>query len=235
MKIIALGDIHGRTIWKGIVNNNLSDKIVFVGDYFDSKYGISPEKQKENFRDIIEYKRLNKNKVILLIGNHDFHYLKSTEKHYSGFQPGHKIEIQELLHEAIDNDFIKMCHIEGNVIFSHAGFTKTWCKNNLGYENPDIGNFENLVNDLFKNKPNAFKFTPGKNNSTIGDDICQTPIWVRPNSLLIDKIDNFIQVVGHTEQISLIKIEDIILIDSLGTTGEYLQITDNSFECVKEN
>ena len=37
MKTIVIGDIHGRTIWKQIVIENPDfDKLVFIGDYFDS-------------------------------------------------------------------------------------------------------------------------------------------------------------------------------------------------------
>lgn len=41
-----------------------------------------------------------------------------------------------------------------------------------------------------------------------------------------DKIEGFIQVVGHTTQNKLVITDDIILIDTLGTSGEYL-IWDN--------
>ena len=32
MKIIILGDIHGRTIWKQIIEKENPDKIIFLGD-----------------------------------------------------------------------------------------------------------------------------------------------------------------------------------------------------------
>lgn len=38
MKIVAIGDIHGRDIWEDIVKKEHdADKIVFVGDYFDTR------------------------------------------------------------------------------------------------------------------------------------------------------------------------------------------------------
>ena len=36
MKIIALGDIHGRTIWKQIISKEIFDRMAFIGDYFDA-------------------------------------------------------------------------------------------------------------------------------------------------------------------------------------------------------
>ena len=37
-KWIAIGDVHGRNTWQQIVNLEIDnvDKIIFVGDYFDS-------------------------------------------------------------------------------------------------------------------------------------------------------------------------------------------------------
>ena len=71
MKITAIGDIHGRNIWKDIVEKESdSDKIVFVGDYVDTYDNISPGQQVKNFEEILEFKKTNPNKVTLLLGNH---------------------------------------------------------------------------------------------------------------------------------------------------------------------
>ena len=60
-----------------------------------------------------------------------------------------------------------------------------------------------------------------------GDDVTQSPIWVRPHSLLSDMIKDITCVVGHTpvRHISL-KIPNLILTDCLGDTLEYLIIND---------
>ena len=222
VRIIALGDTHGRTNWKQIISNEKFDKVVFMGDYFDTYEDISPEQQKENFKDIIAYKKANMNKVVLLFGNHDFHYLRNINETYSGYQQWQKTDIQELLHPAIDAELLQMCFVWQNMLFCHAGVTQTWCKNNLVQKEF----VEQSINELFKYKPNVFRFTSGRNHSPYGDDVEQSPIWVRPNSLLRDKIEGFIQVVGHTTQNKLVITDDIILIDTLGTSGEYL-IWDN--------
>lgn len=224
MKIIALGDTHGRTDWKKITTKETFDKVVFIGDYFDTHEDVSPEQQKENFRNIIAYKKANMDKVVLLFGNHDYHYLRTTTETYSGYQQWQKTDIQELLHPAIDAGLLQMCLVVDNLLFVHAGVTKTWVKNNLLNEGAPI---DHLINALFKYKPNSFRFTSGKNHSPYGDDVEQSPIWVRPYSLQMDRLDGFIQVVGHTTQNRLMITKDVILIDTLGTSGEYL-IYDNS-------
>ena len=51
MKIIAIGDLHGRTLWKYIVSKVDFDVVVFIGDYFDTHENISPVQQIKNFKE----------------------------------------------------------------------------------------------------------------------------------------------------------------------------------------
>jgi len=95
------------------------------------------------------------------------------------------------------------------------------------------------VNSIHKYKPNYFKFT-GRDSS--GDDIGQTPIWIRPRSLMKDsqkmKKNGIIQVVGHTQQHQI----DIkgkatggkyFFNDTLGTCKEYLIHENGEFSTNK--
>ncbi len=59
-----------------------------------------------------------------------------------------------------------------------------------------------------------------------GDETCQTPIWVRPESLEQDAIEDYIQVMGHTTRPITIK-DKFIYVDSL-FYRQYLVIEDNS-------
>ena len=52
MKTIVIGDIHGRDVWKKIVEHENADKVIFIGDYFDS-FDIPSSDQINNFLDII--------------------------------------------------------------------------------------------------------------------------------------------------------------------------------------
>lgn len=225
MRLIALGDTHGRKAWKHIVEKETFDKIVFIGDYLDSRDGISGEDQLENLEEILEYKRQNWDKVILLFGNHDFHYLYTSTEPYSQYQSNFRIQFGGVLHQAIDEGLLQMCYSHDNLLFSHAGFTKTWCQGRIGNPNPSGESFIECVNSLFITDPNAFEFTPGENLSLTGDDVTQTPIWVRPHSLLEDRIDGYIQIVGHTTVRRIVTGHEIILIDAIGS-GEYLIYED---------
>jgi predicted MPP superfamily phosphohydrolase len=222
MKTIALGDTHGRDLWKRIIDKENPDRIIFIGDYFDSRDGIDGKLQIHNFLEIAAYKRQSSKQVILLVGNHDFHYLKGVTDEYSGFQHWLCGSIQDVLEENIE--LLQMCYEMNDLLFVHSGITKTFLANNNIKENEHI---VEKINDLFKLSRNSFKFTLGENRDMYGDDICQTAIWVRPASLLADKIDNYIQVVGHT-QVEHINITDtgLIFIDALGSSKEYLVIND---------
>jgi predicted phosphodiesterase len=223
MRIVAIGDTHGRDTWKKIVDKEMdADKIVFMGDYFDSKDNINAEIQKLNFKEICEIKQLYPEKFILLFGNHDFHYIRGIREQYSGFQEWQMTDIGELVHNAIDKNIVQMCYMNGNFMFTHAGVTKTWCENNGIDLSQDI---EEAINLKFYFNPAAFKFKAGKNASQYGDDVTQSPIWVRPSSLLEDQINDYIQIVGHTVQKEIVDYIALSLIDTI-EVGEYLSITN---------
>jgi hypothetical protein len=225
MRIIALGDTHGRDTWKKILSKEKFDKVVFIGDYLDSRDGISGEDQLQNFLEIIKYKIENWNKVVLLFGNHDFHYLPTSREPYSQYQPQFRKQFQDVLEAAIKEGILQMCYSHDNFLFSHAGFTKTWCEGKLGNPNPSEDSFIEGVNTLFVTDPNAFEFTPGENLSWTGDDVTQSPIWVRPHSLIEDMIDGYLQIVGHTTVRRIEVGHEIVMIDAIGS-GEYLIIED---------
>lgn len=244
-RIITLGDTHGRKNWKTILEKELNncDRFIFIGDYFDSHDKDSNGRtQIENFKDILEVKLANPEKIILLIGNHDFHYISSVGETYSGYQGAYAMEIGELVEQAIKNGLIQVCHLEDNFFFSHAGLTKTWTNsifrmyskktntimNNI---NPLVDEvFVKILNDYLVYQPKVFTFALGNNFSQTGDDITQGPLWVRPYSLSKDKIENVWCVVGHTQvmKLSIVNEHQIILTDCLGESGEYLIIENGT-------
>ena len=70
MKILVLGDIHGRLIWKDIIEKENPDRVIFLGDYVSTHKDISSTQQINNLEEILAYKEDNPDKVILLRGNH---------------------------------------------------------------------------------------------------------------------------------------------------------------------
>ena len=218
MKIIALGDTHGRDIWKQIVKVEEDfDKFIFIGDYFDTREGIDASTQIQNFKEILEFKKANPDKVFLLIGNHDFHYLKGCGETYSGYQQYAAMDINEVLQPAVTSGHMQICHVFDEYIFSHAGLTN----NDI-----DLYNIEESVNVRFMKNMESFKFEYGENLDRSGDDVTQSPLWVRIPSLFRDMVKGFTYIVGHTTVKEMHMASNIVAIDCLGTSNEYLVIQD---------
>jgi hypothetical protein len=196
MKIIAIGDSHGRAFWKLVANTEQYDKFVFIGDYWDS-FDIPYIEQLHNFREICQFKRANPDKVVLLIGNHDFHYMpvaKQFGDRYSGYQHGKGLEIQHELEQ--NRDILQICYLQDNYLFTHAGVTTTWIKfADVEARIKEGLRLDETINDVFNYTPNKFLFN---GVDPYGDDVDQSPIWVRPQSLNEDAYGEYVQVVGHT-------------------------------------
>jgi len=226
MKIVAMGDTHGRSIWKEIIEKEIdADKIIFNGDYFDSRERISPEEQIKNFKEILDFKRSNPDKVVLIIGNHDFHYMDGVRETYSNYQHHEAEEINKVIQDALSDKSLQMCFVHDKYVFTHAGVTNMWCITHNVNRLPE--KLEDSINDLFYSNKIPFYFQMGENYSQSGNDITQSPIWVRIPSLLSDGLDGFTFVVGHSTLKELTITDRIIGIDCLSVTGEYLIIENN--------
>ena len=163
MKTVILGDTHGRPLWKQIVVDEQPDRVIFIGDYFDAYDDFTAAEQMWNFEQIINFKESGKAEVIILVGNHDYHYIRGVYEHYSGYQSGARPAIEQLLED--NKHHMQMCYQMGIFIFSHAGISKTWLENQKWNSEDFVTDY---VNDLWKYKPNAFKFV---GLDPYGDDI----------------------------------------------------------------
>lgn len=229
-RIISISDTHGRKEWKEIVGREeAADVIIFEGDYFDS-FDIPYAEQSANFQDILEFARKDP-RIILLIGNHDFHYCswaRVAHEHYSGFQPRNASMINYDLSAALTEGLLKVAHSEGDVLFTHAGITKTFLER-LEIENN--GGLAQALNAGFDEEPMNFKFVLGERMDYSGDDPANGCLWVRPRSLDADKIEGWKQVVGHTRTLNIFEMDGIWFTDVLeGKNKQYLSIIDGVFK-----
>ena len=228
-KILVLGDIHGRTCWADIIEKENPDKVIFLGDYVSTHEDIPSDQQCSNLEDILNYKEANPDKVILLRGNHDDQHLG----YYWAECSGYFNEVGKYM-KSIKDRFLadtQWVYVEDNIIFSHAGISKTWF-NNFAFE--DI----NLLNNCEPSE--KFGFTPNSFYDYYGNSITQPCVWIRPQVLVTDALDGYIQVVGHTPvkkitNLKSVKDEwpEIWLCDCL--PDEYLVIENNEFVIKKYN
>jgi len=233
MKTIVIGDIHGRPIWKNIIDKEKEfDKVVLVGDYFDSKI-YSAQEQIDNFLNIIDFKQSIREdqEVILLIGNHDLHYFPEIgNSEVSGYQIDAAQEIEKVILE--NREHLQIAYQFGKYLFSHAGVSSVFLDQTFGIGNWIVPDIAKLLNKLFLDNPRTFLFN-GEDPS--GNDIYQTPVWIRPEALIKANFnrlkDKVIQIFGHTKIQSIKEFINVTknryyLIDTLGTSGEYLVIQD---------
>jgi hypothetical protein len=241
MKTVVIGDIHGRSVWKLIVNMEKPDKVIFIGDYFDS-FDIKGVDQLSNFQDIIAFKESNQCEVIMLIGNHDYHYFPEIgDTGTSGYQHMFAPSIQYVVDQ--NRHHLQMAYQMGEFLFTHAGVSSAFMDSVFGDEYGwKVENIVTDLNELFKYKPKTFEFGMACNLklsyylNPSGDNIEQSPIWIRPRSLMNANYNTLrkqvIQVVGHTQVIK-IDTEGMAtgnrywFIDALGTSGQYMIINNN--------
>lgn len=107
--------IHGSRLLQTIV---MQTTLYLWEDYFDA-FVITPAVQIHNFKEIIEFKEANPDKVTLLIGNHDYHYTPHCTGRYGGWSAWHAVEIGELLKE--NKDHLQVAWQQDNVLATHAG------------------------------------------------------------------------------------------------------------------
>ena len=240
MKLVAIGDIHGRDIWKQIIAKEQdADEFVFVGDYFDS-FTVKGPDQYNNFLDIIEFKKQSKVPVILLIGNHDHHYYPGVDDSgTSGYQTLMAPSIKYIVGD--NKQYLQAAYQVGEFVFTHAGLSSEWLDDSIKDWNVD--NVVEKVNELFHYQPGKIAYRSYKQVGDqvygaqgYGNEAFQGPIWIRPSALMTANKKTLrkkiIQVVGHTPQ-DTIDIEGkstggrYYFIDTLEyNQGQYLVVTD---------
>lgn len=161
-KAFIVPDVHGRRFWeqaKDIVGDESFDRIIFLGDYFDP-YDDEEElivhlRLVEVFNQIIQFKKDNPDKVILLLGNHDIHYLYKNP-YCSRHDDENEDEYCNLIKDNLD--CFELMHIEDiecgdykKVLFTHAGLTSGFLKSfvRAGYPKDDIVELTKTVNSNF--------------------------------------------------------------------------------------
>lgn len=245
-KIVVIGDLEGRTIWKEIINKENPDLTIFLGDYVASRC-VDPKTEVSTLEEIMEYKETNPDKVILLRGNHD---LEALGYYWAECYPEAPNISKEFI-QAHKERFLKntqWIYIDEDLktIFAHAGISQVWLDETVKpylvrkigsqYDDGSIDT-EIILEHINDIEPcEVFAFI-GDRFDMYGDSKTQSCVWIRPETLAKCMIDGYTQVVGHTrvkrECVDMYQTtkdhQHLWLCDALGQRN-YLVIEDGEFK-----
>ena len=201
--ILIIPDIHGRPFWKKAVEENMDkvDKIIFLGDYLDPYpwENITRKEAIANFDEVIKFKVDNKEKVILLLGNHDFPYIDKkiffTRSRYDSSNAYHIEEMfrshRSLFQLAYDEKVGDKLYL-----FTHAGLIPLWYKKH-----------ESLIGDLTVKNLNHLYGIPGGIKS-----LCEASYyrggWDQFGSIVWCDVMEMTEETQHSKEVEGLSIND---------------------------
>lgn len=209
MKILSIGDIHELSVWKELVFGDYDkyekwrssldekfvkhDKIIFIGDYFDS-FKVTNAEMKQNVLDILHLKESLGDRVVLLLGNHDIQYIDRKYR-CSGIRPEMWHDFNDIMRN--QRNLFQAAYQYNNTLWTHAGLTaKTWqiCQKHLEESDTEYSDYAEGLNLLYEmNYSPLFNagFSRGGSSSNPGI------FWADKKELLNDP-EHINQIVGHT-------------------------------------
>jgi len=200
MKRIVIGDPHGRWGYvKQIYDKEQPDEVIILGDYFDS-FDIDVYTQKDSYENIIalrkEHLKMNKGRFVMLIGNHDMHYMDEKFGRCSGWNPLSASVAGYPLCRDWDNEILKIVFVDeiNKTLYSHAGVSMNWF--NSWIKSKSLGDINSI-------ETKAFCFTYRNGGDEYGSSPHNGPLWIRPEglkeSMYVDNEgDVWSQIFGHT-------------------------------------
>lgn len=242
--------MHGRfDAVKAIYDAEQPDSVIMLGDYLDS-YDINTDDIYSAFMNLCELRKNHiesgKGDFILLLGNHDYHYIMQSEQ-YSGYNWRTEAWAHHLIMDMLKNKDIQIIYKDeiNKTIYSHAGVSNSFVHETSvraiskpdGY---DVDEFNDAPLDIFR-------FETLFGYSMYGDTKWNGPLWIRPQSLISDLYQDkygriWTQVVGHTQVKEAVWIDTdddntnnkVLLLDALPYYYVVELLNDNNEIIVRE-
>jgi len=241
-RILVVPDIHGNSFWKEPVRKYLDtvDRVVFLGDYLDpypdEHEDIQPQQVYDNLMDIVELKHEHMEKVVLLKGNHDQHYVSEI---FRDLACGSRCDTTNWsIYNTVfirNMELFKLVHrevVKGvPYIFSHAGLTLYWlhkvnaelwklADNKVSLTDPQIIERINELDmtveglEMLAVIGKHRSLLGGKAGSVLWADIEEHAIKKSPKAYGLNKV---FQVFGHTrliDEYDMVEFDNFVLTDS---------------------
>lgn len=211
--LLVIPDVHGRGFWKDAVKRHATVPVVFLGDYLDPYHNhiedISTDDAIKNFKEILEFKRTNPERVTMLIGNHDIHYLVPNIN-CSRKDTIHEEELHRLYADNLGLFALiaKYTIASKNFVMSHAGILNGWLTNHYPEVNTDSPeDIVTTINSSYTDETGLVRYIiealmdvpyARGGNSKAGSIIWADESEHEHNE---SSIPNIYQVFGHTQRI----------------------------------
>lgn len=152
MKILIIPDVHARPFWEEAVEKYKKecDKIIFLGDEVDPypDEGYTRKQAIRTLEKIIEFKLNNREKTVLLLGNHAAHYFVKGFPRSTRYDASNAYKIRELYSQ--HRGVFKLAHEETinnrRYLFTHAGLMNSWVNRNKDtIGEPTVENLNRLI------------------------------------------------------------------------------------------
>jgi hypothetical protein len=170
------------------------------------KFGVDHPSQnkdiKENLLEIIHFKKLYPDNVILIWGNHDVEYYinepwKPLKYHCSGFRPEMHFDLYDIFSQ--NKDIFQLAYQYNNYLFSHSGVHYGWyhfvfTKAIKDMDMQDL-NITEQLNEAFKYKLDCLFDVDWYRGGTkkVGG-----PFWCGKELIIKKTLKNTHQIIGHT-------------------------------------
>lgn len=217
---IIFPDIHGRDFWKSEADkykNNPNAVFIFLGDYLDpypDEY-ISEETAIENFKEILDFANSNKDRVILLLGNHDVSYCGPTWICECRHSYKYDNDISNLFRE--NGNLFKLGYIISipnsakKILLSHSCLTKSslyWIsedgniENAIKYLNDEISTHIGERNQYGTSAKKLWNYLGMISGYRGGDDFSGSIVWEDFHAIATNDSEwpeNINMIFGHTQ------------------------------------
>jgi predicted phosphodiesterase len=211
-KIMFIGDIHGVPDWEQIAKDALKQfyEIVFLGDYVDS-FHVKTGEQLYNLNNICIFARKNKERVTLLLGNHDYAYIYNHPG-ISGHQYHNIHDFKKMFQDNIDLFQMAWGYTNPNTkkytLATHAGLTARFWNHFLVPETKEGGFVHKITEGKEVPIHEVLNYLQDKDllwkvGSARGGSGTPGILWADYTEVLEDRLEGINQIFGHTPQPSV--------------------------------
>lgn len=226
--IITIGDLHGSPVWKQVRPEEW-DRVVFIGDYVDSG-DFTAQEIIVNLEEIIELKKQQPERIVLLMGNHDLAYFYGGhERHYCS---GYRMSMLSRLFSIFTSNrtLFQAAFQVGNHLWTHAGVVQRWYDTYIREQVlPGDNDLAATLNRLFRDY-----YQPLFHASVIRGGLHEDGgiFWAHNAETSDDPLRGYHQIVGHTRTRSGIRVTgnplnntSVTYVDCLETSEEFYKLS----------